>query len=608
VRKAWIWLSALLLICMLPLMAGAEELRGYVKGIGYQYVLMGSYPYEADGTEKPVMWRILEVKDDQALLLTQQVIDAQQVIFESDPEKKEKHDYRRIASYEESDLYTWLNTEMYTRLMEDEPLADALIAQGEGKLFILDSMQFLNTDYGFAKTRWNEQKSRQAAGTPYAKSRGLYTGNGISQTPYWVSTLKDPAGYRMQIVGYNGHMSWGGYTRTDVGVRPSVRLDLTKVQVVSGAGKKDDPFVLAYIGGAQETPVPAETPVPTPEPTAVPTAVPASAGEGEVLVSFVGDCSIGDASQYVNAEASYHRVIDANGYAWPFSLVRAHLAQDDLTVANLELVFTEEERHTDKKFNLVADPDHVQVLLEGSIEMVNTVNNHCMDFYQDGYEDSIATLDAAGVDRFGTVYPGRENGYDDLAIRDVGGIRFGFVGFTYPQESDQKRIAQRITKLKEEQGCDVVIVSLHWGRETHATPTVGQVDYAKRVIKAGADVIWGHHPHVLQPIHFYQGKPIMYSTGNFTFGTIGNLDPATGIFQLAYERVDGQVQLKRMQVIPCMTQKGGDYRPYELTDEKERLAVFSKLIMKKAYKGLDNPPESFLENGVICFENGEMQP
>ena len=299
--------------------------------------------------------------------------------------------------------------------------------------------------------------------------------------------------------------------------------------------------------------------------------------------------------------------IDQNGYDWPFSLVREVLAADDLTVANLEVVFTTRTRHTDKLYNLIADPDHVAVLNAGSIEMVNTVNNHCLDFGRDGYQDSLGTLEAAGIDHFGSNYPGQKNGYDKLAIRDVNGIRFGFIGFSYPQEADQKRIATRIAGLRE-QGCDVVVVSLHWGRETHPTPTNGQMAYARKIIEAGADVIWGHHPHVLQPIQFCQGKPILYSTGNFTFGTMSNVDPATGIFQLTYKKVDGQAQLVSLSVVPCQTQRSPDFRPFILTEEAQRQAVFRKLVLKKETKGFENPPASFLESGVVRLENGQLVP
>jgi hypothetical protein len=107
---------------------------------------------------------------------------------------------------------------------------------------------------------------------------------------------------------------------------------------------------------------------------------------------------------------------------------------------------------------------------------------------------------------------------------------------------------------------------------------------------------------------FYMGKPIMFSTGNFTFGTMSQVDPATGIFQLKYERVGDAVQLKQLQVIPCQTQPSPDFRPYVLTDEEDRKAVFKKLVYKKGWAKCENPPESFLETGIVNFVDGVMQP
>lgn len=622
-KKAWIWLSMVLLLCLVPEMAGAAGLRGYEKGNGWQYVYFGEYPYERDGTTAPVLWRILEVSDGKALLMTEYIIDTQQVVFESDPRKIERNEYRRLTCYADSDLYTWMNTTALDTLLGDDPIRDALIEEpGGGKFFILTMEQFLNVDYGFSPTRWDNQPTRHATGTPYAiRARGLFVDMEISKSPYWAADIKSVDGYRMALVGNNGHLSWGGYTRTNVGIRPSVRLDLSQIKVQGGTGTKKDPYVLVSSGVSgvrtaeasakpSATPGKAANPTATAAPTAIPSPVPTRvpSSEGEVLLSFVGDCSIGDASQFVTYAESYHSTVDEKGYDWIFSLVKEYLAADDLTIANLEAVLTTKLAHTDKMYNLKAAPDHVNILTAGSIEVVNTVNNHCMDFYRSGYVDMLEHLDNAGVDHFGSVYTSQPDGFDELAVQEIDGIRIGFMGFSYPQESDKKKIANRVRILKEEQGCDMVVVSLHWGRETQDKPESGQVEFAKAVIDAGADVIYGHHPHVIQPINFYKGKPILYSTGNFTFGTMSQVDPATGIFQLAYEKVGGEVFLKRLQVIPCQTQNDPDYRPRVLTDPAERSAVFKKLLMTTNYAKCENLPESFLETGMVYFENGEMLP
>lgn len=651
----------LLMLCLLPVTAqGETNLRGYVKGQGYQYVLFGDYPYEKDGTEAPVLWRILEVQDGQMLLLTEYVIDVSQVIFETDPVVIEKKTYRRISSYAESDLYVHLNTTVLDALLGDDPLRNALIEEpGGGKLFILNMMQFLNPDYGFSATRWNERKSRWAGGTPYAIERGLFAQNN-QQSTYWVAEVKSPDGYMMQLVGYNGHLSYGGYTRTNVGLRLSVRLDLTRLAVAEGDGTKDAPFVFTYVEPADtpeptaepteepteepaaeptedpsaepmeapmpdltevpaltavpevtDTPAPEDTPEPTEEPTAEPTEEPTpEPDDGTITISFVGDCSIGDSIQYRTYGSSYHATLAENGYAWPFSLVKQYLEADDLTVANCEVVFTTLTRHVDKMFNLVGLPEHAQAFAEGSVEVVNTVNNHALDFYNAGYEETLSTLDALGIEHFGSINANREDGYDDVLIREVGELRIGFIGYTYPQIEleETRRIIPTVQRLKAEEGCDLVVVSLHWGKETSMKPVNSEYDVAKHLVEAGADVIWGHHPHVIQPIEFYDNKPIMYSTGNFTFGTMSQVDPSTGIFQLTYEKVDGKAVLKQLRVIPCRTQGSPDFRPYELTDPAERQAVFEKLTRQRDVKGFVSPPASFLETGVVKFENGQMLP
>ena len=638
VKKALIWLLALMLLLSVPAMAeGDTELRGYWKGHGWKFVQLGQYPYEKNGAVAPVLWRVLEIKDNVALMITEYAIDTQQVIFESDQKKIDNYDYRRITCYEESDLMPWLNTVCLETLFGGDPVRSLLIPdETRGELFILNMDELRNPDYGFSANTWGEQPSRQAAGTPYAvRTKGLYSDNN-GKVSYWASDIKDEEAYRLALVGFDGHLSWGGYTRTNVGLRLAIRLDMSELEVTGGKGNRDKPFILTYTGDATPVPAPTVTATPAPEvtaapetpaapeeevvhapvveltatpaPTAEPTAAPASSAEGEALLSFVGDCSIGDSEQYATYDSSYHSTIDEKGYAWPFSLVHEYLAADDLTIANLEVVFTERRAHTDKVYNMVGAPDHVNVLLEGSVEVVNTVNNHCMDFHRNGYQDTLDILTEAGVEHFGTIYPWQDDGYDILLVKEVDSIRFGFMGFSYPADSDLKRIANRVKILKEEQGCDVVIVSLHWGRETHPTPTAGNVSFAKEVIKAGADVIWGHHPHVLQSMTFYMGKPIMFSTGNFTFGTMSQVDPATGIFQLKYERVGDAVQLKQLQVIPCQTQPSPDFRPFVLTDEEDRKAVFKKLVYKKGWAKCENPPESFLETGIVNFVDGVMQP
>lgn len=666
-KQAILWLTLLLVFCAGMALAQVEP-RGYVKGQGYQYFTIGTYPQTTDGQVEPLLWRALTVENGQALMLTEYVIDAQQVIFETNEEIIAKHAYRRIGSFEESDLCGWMNTVMLEKIMGDTGLGKTLVTGEFGKLYPLTDDQLLMPEYGFSTARFGAVPVRCGKVTEYAKTVGVY-GDANNAAPYWVAAVKAADGYKMQIVGFNGHLSYGAYTRTNIGIRPAMMIDLNLCDIVGGEGSKQSPIQIVLrkqadatkAANATETStiegtasstvqpmptVPSSTAViqsavsasnsetnasvlktqpmtegslalattPTPkaeEQTAAAMATQATMSTGDTnqtaKLSLVGDCSIGDAYQFRNVSDSLTSVIAKNGTAWPFSLVSACLLTDDITAANLEVCLTNSDSAVDKMFPLIALPKNVAVLKQGGIDIVNTVNNHCFDFGTQGYHDTLATLDSAGIQHFGSAVMSGGLASDIIATVEAKGIRFGFLGFSYPQTSTLELIKQRIQALRDD-GCDVVIVSLHWGRETYMTPNIGQTQYAAKVIDMGADVVWGHHPHVLQPVQFYKGKLVLFSTGNFIFGTMSDVEPSTGIFQLEYQKTAQGVMLCRFSVIPCITQGSGDYRPYVLSDKTARQKVWNYLRKHKAYSGYDNLPETFLTTGVVDFDdNGQIK-
>lgn len=739
--------ALMLMLCLaLALPAGAEEIRSYDKAAGgWQYAVMGVYPYEADGAMREVLWRVLSVENGQALMLADQVLDAHQVINETDQAVIKARTYRRIDSYTDSDLCAWMNSEMVETLFPDEAFRDALVEGEFGKLYCLTTEQFTNASIGFNRSMYGENfPDRKATGTPYYIERGGYVDQSTKTAPYWAATIRGKTGYQLQLVGYNGHLSWGAYTRVNVGVRPALTIDLSQCQI-TGAGTRAEPFLITVAGKAeteaapiaeetaaeeagapeetedapeddddaaeQEEPEdeePAEdeseaepeqeaeqpeeseqadeseqtdepeqpeesaaqpeaekeppkvmiggvevllgTPAPdlslegreTAEPVLpsflfTPTPAPAVTAEEEpeapaqeaaeapaqetaapkaarsytadsMVLSFLGDLSIGDASQSRTQPTSLTSVIDENGYDYPFSLLGDYLKEDDYTFANLEVVLTERVAlKSDKKYNMIGKPEFVSVLTEGGVDVVNTVNNHCMDFTLTGYEDTLAALDGAGVNHFGSVYPGTDRGSDILGKAEVNGVKIGMVGYSYPQEYDLTRLKKRMQQLRSE-GCELIVCSLHWGQEEHLTSQFWQYGFARSLIDAGADIIWGHHPHVVQPIMFYKGKPILFSTGNFIFGTMSDVDPSTGIFQLTYDLTGDKPVLSLLNVVPCQTGKRGDYRPYELTEEADRKACLRKLISKKKIAKLDNLPDSFADTGkVLVLPDGKLK-
>ncbi len=325
-----------------------------------------------------------------------------------------------------------------------------------------------------------------------------------------------------------------------------------------------------------------------------------TAGAQTITLTFIGDTSIGDAYQYRGYSQSYHSVIREKGMDWPFSQVRDVLLADDLTVANLEGSMTTLKKHRDVRYPLVIDPSFTEVLKKGGVDIVNTANNHAMDFLMDGYQETLATLDKAGIAHFGTLSPPKVTKADRAEIVEIKGIRIGFIGYTYPQDSDLARVENACAALRE-QGCALVILSLHWGRETYMQPNSTQTGFAKKALDAGVDMIYGHHPHVVQPIALYKGKPVLFSTGNFTFGTMSHVDRSTGMFQVVYQLEPAGPVLSKIRVIPCLTTGTGDYRPQPVTDEAGRLDIFRKLSFQKPPKGFTALPESFLMTGEADF-------
>lgn len=327
----------------------------------------------------------------------------------------------------------------------------------------------------------------------------------------------------------------------------------------------------------------------------------ASASAQTLTLTFIGDTSIGDAFQSRSTDHSYHSVVKREGMAWPFSLVSETLKADDLTIANLEGSLTTRSRRKDNvRYPLIINPAHTEILLLGGVDVVNTANNHAYDYFQDGYSDTKATLDAAGIGHFGTLSPPSKTGEDRQLVLEVKGVKIGFLGYTYPQNSDVAHMGKVVAGLRE-QGCELVILSVHWGRETHMKPNNTQYSFAKKAVDAGVDLIFGHHPHVVQPIALYKGSPVLFSTGNFTFGTMSKVDPSTGMFQVEYDLTGGAPRLSALRVLPCTTSGAGDYRPKPVTDEAGRLDIFKKLTFKTAPKGFTALPDSFLTSGEAVF-------
>ncbi len=291
--------------------------------------------------------------------------------------------------------------------------------------------------------------------------------------------------------------------------------------------------------------------------------------EVKITVSMVGDCTIGTDEQFdksSNFDAFY--IVKKNpGYF--FQGVRDVFAADDLTVINMEGTLTESDTRQDKTYAFKGDPKYTEILTAGNVDAANLANNHSKDYGEQSYTDTIQYLESAGIATFG---------YDRTSVLDIKGIKVGLVGI-YVLADGMERQQQLIDNIQsvKNQGAQVVIVSFHWGTEKATYPDDIQKTLAHIAVDNGADLVVGHHPHVLQGIEEYNGKNIVYSLGNFCFGGNRNpLDKDTMIFQQTFTFENGElVQDNVKNIIPCSLSSVKEYNDYQPTilegSESERV-------------------------------------
>lgn len=286
-------------------------------------------------------------------------------------------------------------------------------------------------------------------------------------------------------------------------------------------------------------------------------------------VSFAGDCTLGTDEAF-NPSTSFNARYDAeDDPAYFFRNVHDIFSADDLTVVNMEGTLTESTARQDKTFAFKGPADYAQVLVEGDVEAASMANNHSRDYGEQSYTDTIDALEAAGIKHFG---------YDDIAYMDVKGVKVALVG-TYElaeHEGIEESMVANIQKARSE-GAQVVMVYIHWGIERETVPNATQMKLGHAAIDAGADLVIGSHPHVIQGYEVYQGRYIVYSLGNFCFG--GNSNPSDKdcmIFQQTFTVTGDEVERNdAINVIPCSISSSSSSNNYQPTpaegDEADRI-------------------------------------
>lgn len=235
-----------------------------------------------------------------------------------------------------------------------------------------------------------------------------------------------------------------------------------------------------------------------------------------IVMTFGGDAVLGGREWYFRRDDSLMAYVDRNGMGYPFSGLQEYFATDDLTSVNLECVLKEDGagENKNKEWRFRGLPEYTAILTEGSVELVNIANNHTIDYGNAGYQATINAIDGV-VEWCGKDHP--------VAV-NVKGHMIGFGGCretTYRNDTD---VIHRDIQALKDMGCEFIIYQCHWGTEYDPHFNVLQQTMAHTCIMEGADLVVGHHPHVVQGMDYISGVPVVYSLGNLCFGGTIDLD------------------------------------------------------------------------------------
>lgn len=336
----------------------------------------------------------------------------------------------------------------------------------------------------------------------------------------------------------------------------------------------------------QETEAVTETQEPEPEPVV-----------NTVTITATGDCSLG-ALQMHGYSGSFHSYYDANGEDYFFRNFKEIFENDDLTLINLECVLTDEENRVEKTYNIKGKPEYTGIMTSSSVEAVSLGNNHSADYGPESLVDTKNALDAAGI-----LYAIN----DTISYYTTGdGMVVAMVSasITASTTSRDHYLLEGV-EIAKNQGADLVIASCHWGIEGDHYPTDYQRDLGKRLIDAGADLVVGHHPHVLQGVEEYNGKIIIYSLGNFSFGANRNpADKDTAVYQQTFTFVDGVLQTDiAARIIPSRLSSHDTYNDFQpaIAEGEKASAILDRMnTYSENYSGV-----FFDEQGNLLIKDVE---
>lgn len=292
-------------------------------------------------------------------------------------------------------------------------------------------------------------------------------------------------------------------------------------------------------------------------------------------VTLAGDTTLGSTDDLRKRDDCFERVAEEKGYGWFFSGLESLFATDDMTLVNFEGTLTEETEKKEKKFNFKGPAEYTDILTLGSVEAVTVANNHTLDYGTKGRDDTIANLENAGI----TV-----SGNGQLGVFEKNGVKVGMTGYCFPYKDGKKDISKDVKALRE-MGCQIVIASFHWGSEYREDFTGEQRSIGRAAIKAGADIVVGHHPHIVQGIESYNDSYILYSVGNLVFG--GNVDPDDRdayAARVTFTVHEDRAEAPEVVIVPLRLtalSDGTDYRPV-IAEGEEADRIVNRILKRSS--------------------------
>ena len=307
------------------------------------------------------------------------------------------------------------------------------------------------------------------------------------------------------------------------------------------------------------------------------TAAAANKAATQIVITFAGDCTLGCDPRERGRGTSFEAYIEKYGYGYPFEKVKQYFEQDDLSVVNLEGTFYDHDLNleADVNYHFRGSSDLVNILTESSIEACSIANNHITDYGDAGLQSTIQTLENAGVHWFGTLSRGTAGTY----IFEKNGVKIGFVAVytsDWWRAGTPTKIKQQLQALKYE-GCSLLIACMHAGVEYDVRHNSTQEELADRLIRYGAQIVIGTHPHTIQGIRENNGVCTLWSLGNFVFGGNSsvmvtqpknphygemNINSCIAQFTLSFDAY-GQYLGHQLNLIPCFVSGETDYNNYQ---------------------------------------------